>query len=73
MKGIIFVEFLEMVEGIIGAEATEELIEESNLPSKGVYTTVGTYDDAEIVSLLVNLQKRTNLPIPDLLQTFGAY
>ena len=46
MKGIIFVEFLEMVEGIIGAEATEELIEESNLPSKGclLYTSPSPRD-----------------------------
>jgi len=73
MKGLIFVEFLEMVESKIGAEATEQLIEESNLPSQGVYTTVGTYEDSEIVSLVVNLHKKTNIPIPDLLKTFGAY
>ena len=73
MKGVIFVEFLEMVEETMGMEATEELIEESDLPSEGVYTSVGTYPDSEMISLVVNLHKRTNIPVPTLLFKFGEY
>lgn len=73
MKGVIFVEFLEMVESTIGMEATEELIEESDLKSEGIYTTVGTYPDSEMISLVVNLHQRTNIPIPTLLFKFGEY
>lgn len=73
MKGIIFVEFLEMIDEKMGMEVTEELVEKSDLPSGGVYTTIGTYDDAEMISLVVNLHKKTALPIPALLKTFGEY
>jgi len=73
MKGIIFVEFLQMVDEKIGMETTEELIENSDLPSEGIYTSVGTYDDSEMISLVVNLQKKLNVPIPKLLRMFGEY
>lgn len=73
MKGIIFVEFLGMVDEKLGMEVTEEIVEKSNLPSKGHYTTVGTYDDAEMISLVTELHKKTEIPVPELLKTFGLY
>ena len=73
MKGVIFVEFLEMVEQMLGIEATEEIIENSQLPSGGAYTTVGTYDDSEMISLVTELHLKTNIPVPTLLKEFGKY
>lgn len=73
MKGVIFVEFLQMVDEKLGMETTEELIEKSDLGSNGIYTTVGTYDDNEMISLVVNLHQKTKIPIPALLKTFGEY
>ena len=73
MKGVIFVEFLQMVDEELGMEATEELIEDSQLASGGVYTIVGTYPDDEMISLVVNLHKKTQIPISTLLRKFGAY
>jgi len=73
MKGIIFVEFLEMVEGMLGMEATEEIIDKSDLPSGASYTTVGTYDDAEMISLITQLHLKTKIEVPVLLKTFGKY
>lgn len=73
MKGIVFTEFLGMSEALYGYKLVDELIEESNLPSKGIYTTVGTYDHAEIVSLLINLSKKVNVPPNILLKTFGNH
>ncbi|MEH6680474.1 MAG: heme NO-binding domain-containing protein [Sediminicola sp.] len=73
MKGIVFTEFLEMVEGRFGLETVDSIIEASDLPSEGVYTSVGTYDFNEMVQLLKSLNESTNIPIDDLLYTFGHY
>ena len=73
MKGIIYVEFLEMVDRYFGEEVTEGLIEKSNLPSKGEYTSVGTYPDAEMVSLLTQLHQHSDIPVSKLLKDFGLY
>lgn len=47
MKGIIFTEFLEMVEDRFSPEIADRIIEASDLPSRGVYTAVGTYDHTD--------------------------
>ncbi|APD07893.1 hypothetical protein UJ101_02393 [Flavobacteriaceae bacterium UJ101] len=73
MKGLIFVEFLEMVDEKFGMEITEEIVEKSHLPSNGYYTTIGTYDDSEMISLINELHKKTMIPLPKLLKTFGHY
>ncbi|RYF66353.1 MAG: hypothetical protein EOO39_23180 [Cytophagaceae bacterium] len=73
MKGIVFTGLLDMVEERYGYELVDELLTENDLPSGGAYTTIGTYDHAEMVTLVVALQKKTGLPIPDLLRTYGHY
>lgn len=73
MKGIVFTEFLEMVEATFGLETTDTIIENSNLPSEGIYTSVGTYDFNEMVSLITSLSKVVEIPANDLIYTFGLY
>ena len=73
MKGIVFTEFLEMVEANFGLATVDEIIEASNLPSKAIYTSVGTYSFNEMVTLLTNLNHKVKIPINDLLHTFGHY
>lgn len=73
MKGIVFTEFSEMVEGQFGLEYWDELITSSNLPSNGIYTSIGTYDHSELVQLVVNLSKQKNIPLNELLESFGLY
>ncbi len=73
MKGIIFAEFLTMVDEMFSIEMTERLIDEVKPPSDGAYTTVGTYDAQEIVDLVVKLSEITQISVPDLLKTFGRY
>lgn len=73
MKGLVFTEFLEMVEQQHGFVFTEELIDEANLPSGGAYTSVGTYDHSEMVRLLTVLSEKTGLSIPALLRAYGHY
>ena len=73
MKGLVFTEFLEMVEGKFGYNTVDKIIENSQLPSGGAYTSIGTYSHSEMVSLVVNLSKETEIPVPDLLKVFGEY
>lgn len=73
MKGIVFTEFLELVENKFGLEMVDKIIEVSNLPSKGMYTAVGTYDFAEMLSLLKHLSEYTDLSIDDLLLTYAEH
>lgn len=73
MKGIVFTEFLEMVESEYGYELVDQLLTQNELPSGGIYTAIGTYDHAEMMTLVHHLSKTTQTPIPDLLRAYGRY
>ena len=73
MKGIVFTEFLEMVEDKFGFEAVDAMIANSGVPNNGVYTAVGTYDHQEMVQLITELSAQTKISISDLLQSYGEY
>lgn len=73
MKGVVFTELLEMVEGTYGYETVDHIIQHSDLPSGGSYTAVGTYDHTELVQLLIQLSQKTGTPIPALMHRFGTY
>lgn len=73
MKGIVFTEFLEMVEQKFGIETLDQIIQNSDLPSQGIYTSVGTYDFYEMLSLIGSLSQVVNIPVPDLVHAYGLY
>lgn len=73
MKGIVFTEFLELVEEKFGIEMVDSIIEASKLESEGIYTSIGTYNFSEMLSLLTNLSERTNISIDDLLLVYGEH
>ncbi|WP_405369526.1 heme NO-binding domain-containing protein [Nonlabens sp. Asnod2-A12] len=73
MKGIVFTEFLELVEEKFGFEMVDTILSNADLPSNGVYTAVGTYSFSEMLSLLTNLNKETGVPINDLLFVYGEH
>jgi hypothetical protein len=73
MKGIVFTEFLEMVEDHFSPEIADRIIESSNLSSRGAYTSLGTYDHAEIVRLVTQLSAATGIAPPALTHAFGKY
>lgn len=73
MKGVIFTEFLDMVDGVFSLEMTEKIIAQCDLPSGGSYTATGTYDYSEIVRLVTALHKETDMPVQDLCKTYGAH
>ena len=73
MKGIIFTEFLDMVEAQFGLAVVDEIITNSKTLHQGIYTSVGTYDFNEMVSLLVALGELVSKDIQELLYAFGLY
>ena len=73
MKGIIFTEFLELVEDKFGLEMVNTIIEENDLESEGIYTAVGTYNHDEIVKLVTSLSQHSAIPVEGLLIVYGEY
>lgn len=73
MKGLVFTEFLEMVEHTFSADMVDDIIDASNLASGGAYTSVGTYPHSEMVTLVHNLSKQTGMGVPALVKAFGHY
>ena len=73
MKGIIFTEFIEMVEDRFSLEMAEDLFDACQLESGGEYTTVGTYDYRELLALVTELGRRTDMPVPDLVHAYGKH
>lgn len=73
MKGIIFTEFLELVEDKFGVEMVDKIIQQSKLESEGVYTAIGTYKFGEMLQLLQNLSANTGASIDDLLLVYAEH
>lgn len=73
MKGIVFREFIDLVETKFSPEVADEIIQASNLESGGAYTAVGTYDHGEILQLVTHLSNKTKIPVSDLVKVFGEF
>ena len=73
MKGIIFTEFLEMVERDYGFEILNDIIDNAQLESKGIYSGVGTYNHKEFENLVEALSKLTKESKSEILKKYGHY
>ncbi|WP_339662193.1 heme NO-binding domain-containing protein [Croceibacter atlanticus] len=73
MKGIVFTEFLELVEQKFGLEVVDEIIEKSDLESNGAYTSIGTYKFSEMLQLLSHLSTKTSISIDELLLVYAEH
>lgn len=73
MKGIVFTEFLDLVEIKFGLEMVDRIISESQLSSEGIYTAVGTYSFSEMLQLLKNLSGHTKISVDNLLLIYGEH
>lgn len=73
MKGIVFREFIDMVESQFSLETADAIIAASTLSTGGAYTSVGTYPHEEMVSLVTHLSRETKTPVRDLLMHFGRH
>ncbi|MFO0875782.1 MAG: heme NO-binding domain-containing protein [Gemmataceae bacterium] len=72
MKGIVFTEFLEMVEDRYSLAMVDQILEAAT-PGAGVYTAVGSYNYRELVRLVEELARATHTPPHTLVKAFGRY
>lgn len=73
MRGLIFTQYLEMVENHYSADMVDDIIEDVNPPSGGSYTAVSKYNHQELADLCVALAKRTDQTLTDILIEYGIY
>lgn len=73
MKGIVFTEFLDLVEEKFGLEMVDKIISQSELASEGVYTSIGTYSFSEMLQLVTNLSGNTGISTDDLLLVYAEH
>jgi hypothetical protein len=73
MLGIVFTEFLEMVDSHFSPAIADEMLERSNLPSGGVYAATGNYDHREIIAMVGTLSRLSSVPVDELVQIFGKH
>jgi hypothetical protein len=73
VKGVVFTEFMEMVEARMGLDMLDRIITDAQLPNDGAYTSVGTYDHAELVRLVMALSSATGMSTSELVHVFGQH
>jgi hypothetical protein len=73
MKGIVFTEFLELVENKFGLEIVQRIIDECDLNTNGIYTSVGIYSHKDMFKMVEKLAQIKGIPVPELLTVFGEY
>ncbi len=73
MLGIVFTEFTEMIEELFSPEVVDAVLETPGLKSKGIFTSVGYYDHADMVRMVAALSKEVQLPVDDLVSAFGEH
>lgn len=73
MKGIVFVEFLQLVEEQHGLQLLDAVIEQADLGHDGAYTAVGTYHHSEMIKLVQALSDLSGVPVNDALRAYGQY
>jgi len=73
MKGIIFTEFLEMVEEKFSPEIADKIIEASDLVTGGSYTSVGTYHHTELIEMVGHLSEESGVDVVPLVKVFGEH
>lgn len=69
MKGIIFTEFIDLVENEFGLEICQQMFDETN--DNGHYTAVGSYDHRDLVKLIIALSKITGVSPEALQEVYG--
>ena len=73
MKGVVFTEFLDMVEIKFGLQIVQQIIDECELDNEGAYTSVGTYSHKDMFKMVGKLSEIKMIPVPELLIVFGEY
>ncbi len=73
MKGVVFTEFLEMVEQKMSLSTVDEILQKASPAHGGTYTAVGTYPVGELFALVTALSEVSKKPIGELVFLFGEH
>jgi len=73
MKGLVFTEFLEMVEKRFGFEVLDQLTSLPSLKAQGVYTSVGNYPHGDMIQMIDELHSVSGLPHRALILAFSEW
>ncbi len=73
MKGVIFTEFLELVETGFGMETADQVITRGCPFQSSGFTSVGSYDHRDLISMVNELSKLSSTPSGQLVHTFGKH
>jgi hypothetical protein len=73
MKGMVFTEFMDMVESTWSLDMVDRIIARSQVPSGGAYTAVGTYSHLEMLALVAALSAEVKTPADKLVRAFGRH
>lgn len=73
MKGMVFVELLQMAEAALGEEEVDRILDRLDLASGGAYNTVGNYPCSELMAIVGALSTHTGAPTADLQRMFGRW
>ena len=65
MLGIVFTEFVEMVEERFSDDVLDDVLETPDLSTSGAYTSVGYYEHTDMIKMVVTLSKTVNVHIDD--------
>jgi hypothetical protein len=73
MLGMVFTEFIELVEQKFSPEMADAVLEDAAPANGGAYTAVGYYPDGEMLALVAALSQRTGVPVAELVRAFGHH
>ena len=73
MKGVVFVSFADFIEETWGLDFWDEALNQVKPASQGIYTTVSTYPDQELLDLVSFICDAKSIPLEDALRAFGKW
>lgn len=73
MLGMVFTEFMDMVERRFSPELLDRVIDRAAPPNGGAYTAVGYYPHEELVALVVALSEESGITPGTLVEAFGTH
>ncbi|MBL8323658.1 MAG: heme NO-binding domain-containing protein [Rubrivivax sp.] len=73
MLGLVFTEFIELVEDRFSPEMADRVIAAAPGGRGGAYTAVGYYPHEELVAMVLELARISGAPVPQLVRAFGSH
>jgi len=73
MLGVVFTEFIEMVEEKFSYDTADQIIENSGVGINSGFTAVENYDHADLVKLIGALRNVTGIEVDQLIRQFGEH